>query len=102
MWFYKRAVYHLFFCRTIIKMDIYRFLLLTRQERAEIVFATDYLARRVEPGSAMFLYQVGNFYVELHLNTATDTVERVIPFKSTDLLEAYLSEVSYAEIEYWL
>jgi len=83
-------------------MDIYRFLLLPRQQRAEIVFGTTPLARRFEPGCTMLLYQIGNFYVEVHLNTANDIVERVIPFKSTELLEPYLSAVSFADIEYLL
>jgi len=83
-------------------MDIYRFLLLTRQERAELVFSTRHLAKRIEPGSTMLLYHLGNFYVEVHLNTAEDVVERVIPFKCTELLEPYLSEVSFDDIGHLL
>ena len=83
-------------------MDIYRFLLLTRQERAELVFSTQPLGKRIEPGSTMLLYHLGNFYVEVHLNTAEDTVERVIPFKCTDLLEPYLSEISFDDIGHLL
>ncbi|NEU09983.1 hypothetical protein GZH53_16785 [Flavihumibacter sp. R14] len=83
-------------------MDIFQFLLLTTRQRAEVVSRKEHLFKRVEFTKTILLYQINNFFVEVHLEPNTKKIERLIAFKSTELLEPYLSNVCFADIGHLL
>lgn len=83
-------------------MDIFQFLLLTTRQRAEVVARREYLFKRVEFTKTILLYEINNFFVEVHLEPSTKKIERLIAFKSTELLEPYLLNVCFADIGHLL
>jgi hypothetical protein len=83
-------------------MNIFQFLLLSTRQRAQVVSQREHLLKRVEFTRTILLYQIDNFFVEVHLDPARNKAERLIAFKSTELLEPYLSNVCFADIGHLL
>ncbi|MEJ6979691.1 hypothetical protein WG906_04475 [Pedobacter sp. P351] len=80
-------------------MTLYEFNKLNEYEQAESIWQSQFIADRPCGDSTILLYFLGEFFVEVILNTKLNKITGIKPFKTTGLLEPYWESVSLAEIE---
>ena len=83
-------------------MNIYSFLLLKKEDKALAVSYGDCVFIRREPGFRYLLYHMGSFFVEVQCDLNDMQIHRFIPFKNDELLDPYLANISFTEINHLL
>ena len=80
-------------------MTLYQFRALDPDAQADIVWRGTFLDGRTEGKRNILLYAVDNFYVEVHYSSASlNTIENLVPFRSTTPLLPYLNQLDSSEI----
>jgi hypothetical protein len=79
-------------------MTIYQFTLLNEQDKADLVLNSVFLADRMTGDMHFELYYLDNLFVEIWHDADTDRIYSMKPFSARRLPEAYLEQISIAEI----
>jgi hypothetical protein len=75
-------------------MGIYEFNLLKQHKQIELVWdRAVFLINRLKEDYGLSLYKLFDFYVEIHLNNGTNSIEKVRTFKNIEPLAPYLDEI---------
>jgi hypothetical protein len=75
-------------------MRLSEFILLSENEKKSTVLHQGVaLAKRCSVDSTVFLFQLGNYYVEAYCNPATKAIEEYRMFDNIDVLKPYLEAI---------
>lgn len=80
-------------------MTLYEFIALGETEKAILMKDGLFIIDRKDGEFKVALYTLGEFFVEIFYNTHEHKITNLKPFKTRNLLEPYLHEVSLSEIE---
>ena len=80
-------------------MTLYQFIALNEYEQAESVWQSQFVADRQDGDLTIFLYCLGEFFVEVTFNGKSNKITGIKPFKTMRLLEPYWEGVSLEDIE---
>jgi hypothetical protein len=80
-------------------MELSDFIMLDGEEKKLLVLHEGVLiAKRKEPESMIFLFQLDKFYVETFCNTETKDVTQYRVFEHTRLLQPYLENIAIDDL----
>lgn len=74
-------------------MDIYDFMELSKNDRAEAVWQGKFLGDRIDGKYRVQLYSLGSFHVEVYYNQVSNEIARFHPFKFLHKLVPYLQQI---------
>jgi hypothetical protein len=80
-------------------MTLYEFLSFDDLGQANAVWDGTFLTSRIEGILALNLYDLGGFYVEVFYNTVENRIERLRPFRKTDVLSPYLNQFNIDDLK---
>jgi hypothetical protein len=75
-------------------LSLNAFVAMNETEQANIVWEGTYLGNRLEGQHMVQLYSVSTFFVEVFYDMPSNCISRLRPFKSTRLLEPYLTVIN--------
>lgn len=80
-------------------MTMYEFNLLSEDEKVDLLYHEGtYLAKRKKHNLTLVLYQLEDFYVEVHYNKYRYLINDIRYFHSLELLNPYLEQIDIEEI----
>jgi hypothetical protein len=78
----------------MLTMRLSEFILLNEDEKKSTVLHQGVaIAKRSSPNSMVFLFQLGNYYVEAYCNPTTKAIEEYRMFDKVDVLKPYLEAI---------
>ena len=80
-------------------MGIYEFIALDEDSKANTVWQDGkFLAMREEAGFRLALYELDDFFVQVHYDPTENSIVKIPQFKSMTLLEPYWTAVELPEL----
>jgi hypothetical protein len=82
-------------------MTLYEFRLLGEEKQTEYLYNDGvYIGKRKDKDTSVVLYQLENFYVEIHYLEYRRAIHRLHCFTSTEDLEPYLDQIDIEALMY--
>jgi hypothetical protein len=82
-------------------MTLYNFITADEQEQAEAAWDGVHVATRDDGVHKILLYQINemeSFYVEVYYHKEDNSIRKLRPFKSTELLDLYAHEINVRKL----
>jgi phage gp29-like protein len=74
-------------------ITLYDFHGMNTQEKADAIWQGQYISSRIDGESTVQLYNLGSFYAEVFYDAKSNEIKKIRAFKTTQLIEPYLSNI---------
>ena len=80
-------------------MKLSEFITLSKEEKKLILFREGApIAKRIIPGLKVFLFQLSDFYVEIHCSVVNKEIREFLMFRDAEYLTPYLNAIQINDI----